>query len=104
MTAYNAARDLEATFLLDRAQRFRQMGGKIWRPDVDPCYYDESTWLVEHLGISATGESRTQALSKWIALAKETTALRATDGRPDCPYNGQPPVPNRVPVEADTRL
>jgi hypothetical protein len=39
-------------------------------------------------GISATGMGEDQAIANWITAAL-TPAIRATDGRPDCPYNGQ---------------
>lgn len=38
--------------------------------------------------VSATGMGEDQAIANWITAALKP-AIRATDGRPDCPYNGQ---------------
>ena len=100
MTPYSAATSLEATPLLDRARKFGELGGNIWRPDHDPWVYEELLWMVELLGIRATATSKSKAISNWIANAKGASTLRATDGRPDCPYNGQAAAPNLIPVEA----
>lgn len=39
-------------------------------------------------GLSASGMNEDQAITNWIRAALKP-AIRATDGRPDCPYNGQ---------------
>ena len=100
MTPYAAAKKLGATPLLDRARIFRDLGGNIWRPDHDPWVYEELLWMVDLLGIRETAPTKTEALSKWIKQATDQTAKRASDGRPDCPFNGQRPAPNKFPVEA----
>ncbi|MFV1591269.1 hypothetical protein VWZ88_01715 [Phaeobacter sp. JH20_36] len=57
---------------------------------------------VELLGISVDGIDLPSALSAWIRAARMscrlTRARRATDWRPDCPYNGQAPLPPSLPV------
>jgi len=100
MTPYSAAQTLKTTPLLDRARLFRDLGGNIWRPDHDPWVYEEMLWLVDLLGITATAGTPTEALSKWITQALNQTPLRASDGRPDCPFNGQAPASDPNPVKA----
>ncbi|NHM20946.1 hypothetical protein [Tritonibacter mobilis] len=100
MTPYTAAQTLKATPLLNRARLFLDLGGNIWRPDRDPWVYEEMLWLVELHGIRATATTRTEAFANWIKQATDQTAKRASDGRPECPYNGQCPAPNKIPVEA----
>ncbi|NIZ12688.1 hypothetical protein [Phaeobacter sp. HF9A] len=100
MTPYTAAQTLNATPLLDRARTFRDLGGNIWRPDHDPWVYEEMLWMVELLGIRVDAPTRGQAISLWIKTAKDRVTKRATDGRPDCPFNGQCPAPDKIPVEA----
>lgn len=100
MTPYSAAQILKATPLLDRARKFRELGGNIWRPDHDPWVYEEMLWMVDLHGIRVDATTRGQAISLWIRTAKDRVTKRATDGRPDCPFNGQCPAPDKIPVEA----
>ena len=47
-------------------------------------------------GIDTVGQTESIAMARWLGKARSLvamkTSIRATDGRPDCPYNGQAPV------------
>ena len=45
--------------------------------------------------VNASGIGEDQAIDNWIAAAMKP-AIRATDGRPDCPYNGQGMAPDPI--------
>ncbi|MFP3385722.1 hypothetical protein [Tritonibacter sp. SIMBA_163] len=90
---YTATETLRATPMHHRSQQFIDLGGHIASPEPDAWCHDEYLWLVDLLGIQSTGNSRQSALSHWIKTASARVPRRASDGRPDCPYNGQPPAP-----------
>ena len=45
--------------------------------------------------VNASGIGEDQAIDNWIAAALKP-AIRATDGRPDCPYDGQGMAPDPI--------
>jgi len=93
LALYAAAETLKATPMHQRSERFSDLGGRITAPMSDAWTHDEALWLVELMGIQCTGTSRQSALSDWIKTASARVLRRASDGRPDCPYNGQLPAP-----------
>lgn len=71
---------------------FRTEGGQITAPSDDPSDmwdWQRSQWWAELYGIHASGESEAAAVEKWARRARQFLPRRASDGRPDCPYNGQ---------------
>lgn len=72
-----------------RSEQFADLGGCITAPMSDAWVYDEALWLVDQIGIQCSGTSRQGALNDWIKTASARVPRRASDGRPDCPYNGQ---------------
>ena len=93
LALYAATEALRATPMHQRSEQFSDLGGRITAPMSDAWGYDEALWLVDLLGIHSTGTSRQSALSDWINTASARVPRRASDGRPDCPYNGQPLAP-----------
>ena len=93
LALYAATETLKATPMHQRSEQFADLGGCIAAPMSDAWVYDEALWLVDLMGIQGTGTSRQSALSRWIKTASARVPRRASDGRPDCPYNGQPPAP-----------
>ncbi|MCA2007915.1 hypothetical protein [Tritonibacter mobilis] len=93
LALYAATETLKATPMHQRSEQFADLGGCIAAPMSDAWVYDEALWLVDLMGIQGTGRSRQSALSRWIKTASARVPRRASDGRPDCPYNGQPPAP-----------
>ncbi|TDK51156.1 hypothetical protein [Antarcticimicrobium luteum] len=79
--------------LQGRAEAFRSAGGLMTPPGDDQWDNQQSQWRVELMEIHAQGDSRTHAISAWLYEAgrrlNAPAGTRATDGRPDCPYNGQ---------------
>jgi hypothetical protein len=93
LALYAATETLKATPMHQRSEQFAELGGRITAPMSDAWLYDEALWLVDLMGIQSTGTSRQGALSNWIKTASARAPRRASDSRPDCPYNGQPPAP-----------
>ena len=93
LALYAAAETLRATPMHQRFEQFTDLGGCITAPMSDAWLYDEALWLVDLMGIQSTGTSRQSALSDWINTASARVPRRASDGRPDCPYNGQSLAP-----------
>ncbi|WP_228711260.1 hypothetical protein [Tritonibacter mobilis] len=93
LALYAAAETLRATPMHQRSEQFAELGGSIIAPMSDAWLYDEALWLVDLMGIQCTGTSRRSALSDWIKTASARAPRRASDGRPDCPYNGQSLAP-----------
>ena len=93
LALYAAAETLRATPMRKRSEQFADLGGCITAPMSDAWVYDEALWLVDLMGIQCTGTSRQSALSDWINTAYARVPSRSSDGRPDCPYNGQLPAP-----------
>ncbi|MFY1711634.1 hypothetical protein [Tritonibacter mobilis] len=96
LALYAATETLRATPMHQRSEQFTDLGGCITAPMSDAWLYDEALWLVDLMGIQSTGTSRQDALSNWIKTASARVPRRASDGRPDCPYNGQLPAPTLV--------
>ena len=93
LTLYAATETLRATPMHQRSEQFTDLGGRIFAPMSDAWTHDEALWLVDLMGIQCAGTSRQGALSNWIKTASARVPRRASDGRPDCPYNGQPLAP-----------
>ncbi|MCG7624152.1 hypothetical protein MHM97_12355 [Epibacterium sp. Ofav1-8] len=93
LALYAATEILKATPMHQRSEQLSDLGGRITAPMTDAWTHDEALWLVELMGIQCTGTSRQSALSNWIKTASARVPRRASDGRPDCPYNGQLPAP-----------
>ncbi len=93
LALYAATETLRATPMRKRSEQFSDLGGRITAPMSDAWVYDEALWLVDLMGIQCTGTSRQSALSDWINTAYARVPRRSSDGRPDCPYNGQSPAP-----------
>ena len=96
LALYAAAETLRATPMHKRSEQFSDLGGHVTEPVSDAWFHDEALWLVDLMGIQSTGTSRQCALSNWIRTASARVPRRASDGRPDCPYNGQLPAPTLV--------
>ncbi|GAB5433946.1 MAG: hypothetical protein EpisKO_33160 [Epibacterium sp.] len=94
LALYPAMATLRATPMHHRSEQFSDLGGRITAPMSDAWTHDEALWLVDLMGIQCTGTSRQSALSLWIKTASARVPRRASDGRPDCPYNGQSPASN----------
>ncbi|MBU3035954.1 hypothetical protein [Tritonibacter mobilis] len=92
LETHTAAQTLKAVAICDRANWLLQRGATLTPPDPAPFTWDESRACVHFLNITAEGTSITEAISNWIAAALKKTPRRATDGRPICPFNGQPPI------------
>ncbi|WP_227511407.1 hypothetical protein [Tritonibacter mobilis] len=93
LALYAAAETLRATPMHQRSEQFSDLGGRITARMSDAWVYDETLWLVDLMGIQGTGTSRQSALSDWIKTASARVPRRASDGRPDCPHNGQSLAP-----------
>jgi hypothetical protein len=93
LALYAAAETLRATAMRQTSEQFSALGGRITAPMSDAWTHDEALWLVDLMGIQCTGTSRQSALSGWIKTASARMPRRASDGRPDCPYNGQSLAP-----------
>ena len=93
LALYAATETLKATPMHQRSEQFAGLGGRITAPMSDAWVHDEALWLVDLMGIQCAGTSRQSALSCWIKTASARVPRRASDGRPDCPYNGQSLAP-----------
>ncbi|WP_333847154.1 hypothetical protein [Phaeobacter italicus] len=91
---YAAAQDMENRSRFGRAALIRAKGGKVSTAS--------NGWRVELLTIVGTGSDLNLAIENWIRAAQMACRLdltrRATDLRHDCPYNGQPPLPEHSPL------
>ncbi|KIC09834.1 hypothetical protein RA19_13795 [Leisingera sp. ANG-M1] len=97
---YAVAQRLKHASPVWRAALLRINGAKITKGsnlDGDKLDLDAQRWHITMLGITGDGWSLKEMLDNWIWWAelhhKFDAARRATDGRTDCPYNGQPPAP-----------
>lgn len=90
---YAAVREIAAAPLSDRVGAFQRAGGHMTPPGDDQWDYLNTRWWVELMGLETHGDSRVEAVSAWLKQARARLAhparTRATDRRPDCPYNGQ---------------
>ncbi|MCG7627281.1 hypothetical protein MHM88_05640 [Epibacterium sp. MM17-32] len=96
LALYAAAESLKATPMHQRSEQFSDLGGRITAPMSDAWVHDEALWQVDLMGIQCAGTSRQSALSDWIKTASARVPRRTSDGRPDCPHNGQSPAPTLV--------
>lgn len=83
-----------------QAMLIQQLGGSITPGSTDPddrFDFDASRCRVSLMGLTATGDDMPAALDAWLRTARVHHNIdgtrRATDGRPDCPYNGAAPLP-----------
>ncbi|WP_051371947.1 hypothetical protein [Leisingera aquimarina] len=102
---YAAAQDMQSRCPFRQAMLLQTLGGKVFPGSADPSDrfdYDAVRWHVSLLGITASGDDMPSALDAWIRSARLHHTLDgsrgATDGRPDCPYSGQAPLPKTLPV------
>lgn len=91
---YSDMQLLANTPLFRRAALFRKAGGTLTPPQGDcPWDYDARHWWASLHGMTSHGASRSDAIRAWLRTARQsyraTPSRRATDDRPDCPYNGQ---------------
>lgn len=101
LKTYNAAQDLmHRGTPFGRAQLFKSLGGTFTAPERGPGYPDELVWQADLFGILRTANSCDEAITKWAKAALSSVRRRATDGRPDCPYNGNRPAPEFSPTPA----
>ncbi|MCG7623185.1 hypothetical protein [Epibacterium sp. Ofav1-8] len=96
LALYAATETLKATPMHQRSEQFSDLGGRVAAPMSEAWTHDEALWLVDLMGIQCDGTSRQSALSNWIKTATARLPRRASDSRPDCPYNGQLPAPTLV--------
>jgi hypothetical protein len=101
---YAAAQNMQNRCPFGQAMLLQSLGGKVFPASTDPddrFDFDAMRWFVILLGISASGDDLPSALRTWIRFARLYHTLdgtrRATDGRPDCPYSGQAPLPPTLP-------
>jgi hypothetical protein len=86
---HNAALDLlNRKTPFGRAVLFKQLGGNLRRPDLQPWEPEEYSWHAALFGISRQGTTCAEAIQNWAQAGLAGTTRRATDGRPECPYNG----------------
>lgn len=81
-----------------RRSLFLLLGGTLFEPEPVTGYPDENCWYASLHGRTKFAETCDTAILKWAeaVLRLPCAAQRATDGRPDCPYNGAglaPPSP-----------
>jgi hypothetical protein len=100
-----AAAEIAATQGLCKLLKFQDLGGSLTPPSDDP----QDWWEPENLthraelhGITASADNFFDAITVWTKAAQtaDTRNRRATDGRPDCPYNGQGLAPGAIPTPA----
>lgn len=76
-----------------RVVLFRHLGGITRQPEATTGYPSENEWQADLFGILRTGKTCDEAILNWAKAAEVNTPRRATDCRPDCPYNGAGPAP-----------
>ena len=101
-----AAAEVAAAQGLCKVLRFQDLGGTLIPPSDDPTDWWEPENMAhraELLGIQTSGESTFEAVTAWVRVANaawRNKRRRATDLRPDCPYNGQGLAPATTPTPA----
>ncbi|WP_435659726.1 hypothetical protein [Leisingera caerulea] len=94
---YAAAQNMAEASPITRALIFAGLGGEFWPADPEPVGHDEFDWTVRLYGLTQRGPSQNEAIGKWVnsalTLHQDNKTARATDGRPDCPFNGAAPLP-----------
>ncbi|MEQ3679239.1 hypothetical protein [Pseudophaeobacter sp.] len=100
-----AAAEIATQQGLCKILKFQDLGGTLTPPSDDP----QDWWEPENLthraglnGIMASADNFFDAITAWTKAAHQASARnrRATDGRPDCPYNGQGLAPGATPNPA----
>ncbi|WP_295450158.1 hypothetical protein [uncultured Pseudophaeobacter sp.] len=100
-----AADEIAAAQGLCKLLKFQDLGGSLTPPSDDP----QDWWEPENLthraelnGITASAANFFDAIISWTKAAQAAGIRnrRATDGRPDCPYNGQGLAPGATPNPA----
>ncbi|MEO3479264.1 hypothetical protein AAFO90_16475 [Phaeobacter sp. CAU 1743] len=106
---YSVAQDMQSRDVFEQANLLQQLGGRVFPASThasDRFDYDAMQWHVSLLGIIGRGPDLADALADWLKTAglyhRTDDTRRATDGRPDCPYNGQAPLPETLP-DAEAR-
>lgn len=106
---YATAEDMKQLCRFGQAMRLQELGGKITPASIHPgdrFDYAATRWHVSLLGLTAVGDNMPDALDAWLRAARVHHTIdgtrRATDGRPDCPYNGAalPPSASNTAAEA----
>lgn len=102
-TLYSVARDMHSRDVFGRAILLQKLGGRISPASThasDRFDYDAMQWNVSLMGVIGIGSDLASALASWVRTARLHHLIdrtrRATDGRPDCPYNGQAPLPETL--------
>lgn len=101
-----AAAEVAAAQGLCKILVFNNLGGILTPPSDDPSDWwepENMTHRAELLGIQSSGERSFDAVTAWVRAANaawRNKRRRATDLRPDCPYNGQGLAPATTPTPA----
>lgn len=97
---YAAERNMRARCRFGQAMLLRELGRRITpgSTDISDRFdYDATRWHASLLGVYASGNDLPEALDAWMRAAqtrlRSDSSRRATDGRPDCPFNGSAPLP-----------
>lgn len=97
LTRYNIAQDLLSIGEpLQRAAAFNRMGGTLRAPDPAPICPEDQQWHASFDGVTRSADTSPEAIESLAKALVEMSPRRATDGRPDCPYNGAAPLPDTV--------
>lgn len=100
-----AAANIAAQQGLCKILKFQDLGGTLIPPSDEPQDWWEPETMdhrAELLGIKASAGNFFDAITSWTKAAQTagTRNRRATDGRPDCPYNGQGLAPGTTDTPA----
>ncbi|CUH87337.1 hypothetical protein PH5382_01263 [Phaeobacter sp. CECT 5382] len=92
-----AAAEITGQQGLCKILKFHDLGGTLTPPSDDPTDWWEPETLTHRAalhGIQGSGADSLEAIDNWITKARAgKSQRRATDGRPDCPYDGAGPAP-----------
>jgi hypothetical protein len=96
---YTMAQDiLNRRTVYGRSVLFKQLGGKIAAPDKDGFLPEECVWHASLLGTTKEADTCDAAICDWAENALGQVRRLASDGRPDCPYNGAGLAPSPTPA------
>ncbi|KIC25413.1 MULTISPECIES: hypothetical protein [unclassified Leisingera] len=97
---YSVERNMRARCRFGQAMLLQELGGKITPASTeasDRFDYETTRWHASLLGVCASGNDLSETLNAWMRAAQRRLrndfTRRATDGRPDCPYNGAAMLP-----------
>ena len=85
------AAEIDAQQGLCKILKFQDLGGILTPPSDDPTDWWEPENLTHRAalhGLQANADNFFDAITAWTNAAQTAGNRRATDGRPDCPYNG----------------